>query len=151
MLACLTVVATLSAQFGHPLTGSWSGDWGTSKDQRNRVLLDIQWDGKALRGTLNGAPLAVATVNPETWAVRFEAETKDSIRQYRSFGSRRQAREHRRLPTLHDGHLDPGLQQGRLQSHSEPARVVGFRSYLFPNTGWPKSSFFSRWRYRLFS
>jgi hypothetical protein len=78
MLACLTVVATLSAQFGHPLTGSWSGDWGTGKDQRNRVLLDIQWDGKALRGTLNGAPLAVATVNPETWAVRFEADTKDA-------------------------------------------------------------------------
>jgi hypothetical protein len=78
MLACLTVVATLSAQFGHPLTGSWSGDWGTSKDQRNRVLLDIQWDGKALRGTLNGAPLAVATVNSETWAVRFEADTKDA-------------------------------------------------------------------------
>jgi hypothetical protein len=78
VLACLTVVATLSAQFGHPLTGSWSGDWGTSKDQRNRVLLDIQWDGKALRGTLNGAPLTVATVNPETWAVRFEADTKDT-------------------------------------------------------------------------
>ena len=78
MLACLMVVATLSAQFGHPLAGSWSGDWGATKDQRNRVLLDIQWDGKALRGTLNGAPLTVATVNPETWAVRFEADTKEA-------------------------------------------------------------------------
>jgi hypothetical protein len=78
VVACLTVAATLSAQFGHPLTGSWSGDWGTTKDQRNRVLLDIQWDGKALRGTLNGAPLTVATVNPETWTVRFEADTKDA-------------------------------------------------------------------------
>jgi hypothetical protein len=78
VLAWLTVVATPSAQFGHPLTGSWSGDWGATKDQRNRVLLDIQWDGKALRGTLNGAPLIMATVNPETWAVRFEADTKDA-------------------------------------------------------------------------
>jgi hypothetical protein len=77
-LACLAVASAVSAQFGHPLTGSWSGDWGTTKDQRNRVLLDIQWDGKALRGTLNGAPLTVATVNPETWAVRFEADTKDA-------------------------------------------------------------------------
>jgi hypothetical protein len=77
-LACLAVASAVSAQFGHPLTGSWSGDWGTTKDQRNRVLLDIQWDGKVLRGTLNGAPLTVATVNPETWAVRFEADTKDA-------------------------------------------------------------------------
>jgi hypothetical protein len=78
LLACLAVASAVSAQFGHPLTGSWSGDWGTTKDQRNRVLLDIQWDGKALRGTLNGAPLTVATVNPETWTVRFEADTKDA-------------------------------------------------------------------------
>jgi hypothetical protein len=78
LMACLAVASAVSAQFGHPLTGSWSGDWGTTKDQRNRVLLDIQWDGKALRGTLNGAPLTVATVNPETWAVRFEADTKDA-------------------------------------------------------------------------
>jgi hypothetical protein len=78
LLISLAATSSVIAQFGHPLTGSWSGDWGTSKEQRNRVLLDIQWDGKALRGTLNGAPLTVATVNPETWAVRFEADTKDA-------------------------------------------------------------------------
>ena len=72
---------TVSAQFGHPLKGSWSGDWGPNKDQRTRVLLDLGWDGKAITGTINpgpnGRPLKVATLDPATWGVHLEAEGKD--------------------------------------------------------------------------
>ena len=81
VLVCLAVPIAASAQFGHPLKGTWSGDWGPNKDNRTRVLLDIQWDGKALSGTINpgpnGAPLKVATLDAETWSVHFEADGKD--------------------------------------------------------------------------
>ena len=81
--AFLALASAAWAQFGHPLKGSWSGDWGVNKVDRTRVLIDIQWDGKALTGTINpgsdAAPLKVATLDPETWAVHFEAErTADS-------------------------------------------------------------------------
>ena len=78
----VAVSTTVSAQFGHPLKGSWSGDWGPNKDQRTRVLLDIGWDGKAITGTINpgpnGLPLKVATVDPATWTVHLEAEGKNA-------------------------------------------------------------------------
>ena len=77
----------LVAQYGHPLKGSWSGDWGPNKDTRHRVLLELNWDGKAITGTINPGPNAVtlqrATVDPATWAVHLEAEGKDGGRAVR--------------------------------------------------------------------
>jgi hypothetical protein len=81
LLACLAVAATASAQFGHPLKGTWLGDWGASKDNRTHIVLEIQWDGKTLDGTVNpganGVKLQKMTVDPETWAVHFEGDGKD--------------------------------------------------------------------------
>jgi hypothetical protein len=81
LLMCLSLTAAASAQFGHPLKGSWSGDWGTSKENRTRILVNLNWDGKEITGTINPGPNGVAlqkaTLNPETWTVRFEAEGKD--------------------------------------------------------------------------
>jgi len=81
LLACLAVAATAAAQFGHPLKGSWSGDWGPDKNDRTHMLIEIKWDGKALTGTLNpgpdGAPLQNLTLNPEGWTIHFEADGKD--------------------------------------------------------------------------
>jgi hypothetical protein len=80
-LICLVIAGTALAQFGHPLKGSWSGDWGTSKENRHRVLLDLNWDGKAITGTINPGPEAVpmktATLDSANWTVRFEADGKD--------------------------------------------------------------------------
>jgi hypothetical protein len=60
------------------LKGSWSGDWGTSKTKRNRVLLELNWDGKAITGTINpgpdAVPLKTATLDPAKWTVHFEAD-----------------------------------------------------------------------------
>ena len=70
--------ATAVAQYGHPLKGTWSGDWGPNKETRNRLLLELNWDGKAISGTINPGPNAVplqkASLDPSTWIVRFEAE-----------------------------------------------------------------------------
>jgi len=80
-LASLAVALTAWAQFGHPLKGSWSGDWGASKESRHRVLLDLHWDGKAITGTINpgtdGVRLTKATLDAANWTVSFEADTKD--------------------------------------------------------------------------
>jgi len=84
LLLAIVVVALSgavpSAQFGHPLKGTWSGDWGPTKEARNRLLLELHWDGKAITGTINPGPNAVplqkASLDPSTWEVRFEAEGK---------------------------------------------------------------------------
>jgi hypothetical protein len=81
VLATLGAASPASAQFGHPLKGTWSGDWGTTKENRTRILLELHWDGKAITGQINPGPNAVslqkATLDPSTWAVHFEAESKD--------------------------------------------------------------------------
>jgi hypothetical protein len=74
---CVLTASSALAQFGHPLKGSWSGDWGPNKDQRTRVLLQVQWDGKAITGAINpgpnALPLTAASLDPETWQVHLEA------------------------------------------------------------------------------
>jgi hypothetical protein len=80
-LIALLLAAPALAQFGHPLKGSWSGDWGATKDNRTRILLELHWDGKAITGTINPGPRAVAIrkaeLNADTWGVHIEAEGKD--------------------------------------------------------------------------
>ena len=80
LVACLAVAGTAGAQFGHPLKGSWSGDWGPNKDSRTRVLVEIAWDGKVVNAVLNPGPNGVTlktTLNENTWAVKFEGDGKD--------------------------------------------------------------------------
>jgi hypothetical protein len=80
VLATVALAGTVLAQYGHPLKGSWSGDWGTGKDNRQRVLLDLNWNGKEILGTINPGPDAVplksAVLDPANWTIRFEAERK---------------------------------------------------------------------------
>src|SRR5215475_1331154 len=80
-LACVAFAATASAQFGHPLKGSWSGDWGTGSGNRQHVVLNLNWDGKALSGVINPGPngvtLTTATLDPATWTVHFVGDGKD--------------------------------------------------------------------------
>ena len=33
---------------GHPLKGIWIGDWGPDKAKRTPVLIEMNWDGKAI-------------------------------------------------------------------------------------------------------
>jgi hypothetical protein len=73
------------AQFGHPLKGSWSGDWGPTKENRTRILLEMNWDGKEISGVINPGPNAVplqkATLDPSNWNVHLEAEGKTAAGQ----------------------------------------------------------------------
>lgn len=87
LVACFAVAVSAFAQFGHPLKGSWSGDWGPSKDKRERVLIELNWDGKALTGTINPGPEAVplqkATLDPATWTVHLEGVGKEKGKEVR--------------------------------------------------------------------
>jgi hypothetical protein len=80
-LTFLAVAATASAQFGHPLKGTWSGDWGPGATDRTHVVLDLNWDGKAITGAINpganGVTLKTATLDAATWMVHFEGDGKD--------------------------------------------------------------------------
>ena len=73
--------STVLAQEGHPLKGSWIGTWGPSKVHSNDILLILNWDGKAITGTINPGTddmmVKNATLNPEGWVVHLEADGKD--------------------------------------------------------------------------
>ncbi len=85
LLACVSVAIPLLAQEGHPLVGTWHGDWGPTLTHRNDVTLVLDWDGKNITGLINPGPdsikLQKATLepsnDPKNWVVHFEADAKD--------------------------------------------------------------------------
>ena len=78
LTALLMLAAPATAQFGHPLKGTWIGEWGPNKEH---VVVEIKVEGNAITGTVNpganGIPIKAATFDAPTWKVRFEAEGKD--------------------------------------------------------------------------
>lgn len=82
VLAVLGFAVSAAAQYGHPLKGSWSGDWGVSEDDRTRLLLEFDWDGTEITGTINpgpnAVPIAEVSLDPSTWTVHIEAEGQDA-------------------------------------------------------------------------
>jgi hypothetical protein len=84
LATALAVPSTAGAQFGHPMKGQWSGEWGP-KNNPNRLLLNLEWDGKEITGVINPGPSA-ATVksvtfdyaDPTAWGVKITAEGKDA-------------------------------------------------------------------------
>jgi len=68
------------AQEGHPLTGSWHGEWHTASE-KHPLLFYMKWNSKAVEGTINpgpnAVPLKVATLDAVNWTVHFEADGKD--------------------------------------------------------------------------
>ena len=59
LLSCLVIGAPLLAQEGHPLKGSWLGDWGPNRTQRTQAFIILDWDGKNITGTINPGPDAI--------------------------------------------------------------------------------------------
>ena len=69
------------AQEGHPLTGSWHGEWHPAAGQKIPIFIYMKWNSKTIEGTINpgrnGVPLKVADLDASKWTVHFEADTKD--------------------------------------------------------------------------
>ena len=79
-LACLLMVASVFGQ-GDPISGTWTGTWGPSPNDRNDATLQLKWDGKALTGNVTAGtnvakpiPLQKTTFDPKTGAVHMEAD-----------------------------------------------------------------------------
>lgn len=88
LLACIAIALPLFAQQktaapADPLSGTWTGDWGPSANDRNQVVVDLKWDGKALTGVVKTAnrpevSLSKATYDAATQTVKMEAEAKNT-------------------------------------------------------------------------
>jgi hypothetical protein len=78
VLAALVIAAPAFAQFGHPLKGTWIGEWGPNSEH---VVVELKWENNTIKGTINpgsnSVPLKVANFDPPTWTVHFEADGKD--------------------------------------------------------------------------
>ena len=81
LFVCLGLIAL--AQQGHPLTGTWSGDWGATPTQRTHVTIVMDWNGKNVTGLINpgpdAIPIASVSMDVTNWTVRIEANAKDHI------------------------------------------------------------------------
>jgi len=75
------LLGAVGAQEGHPLKGSWLGEWAGNSVHGDNILLILDWDGKAITGMINpgtdNIPLGKASLEPEGWVVKLEAEGKD--------------------------------------------------------------------------
>jgi citrate lyase gamma subunit len=75
------LVVPVAAQEGHPLKGSWIGVWETNAVHGNDVLMVLNWDGKAITGTINpgtdNIQIDKATLDPMGWKVHLEAPAKN--------------------------------------------------------------------------
>src|SRR5262245_66317451 len=83
LLVALALAVPVVAQEGYPLSGTWSGDWGTSPKEadRRQTTLVLSWDGKAVQGLVDPGPdsakIKVATLDTTKWTVHMESDIKD--------------------------------------------------------------------------
>jgi hypothetical protein len=75
------LLGTGLAQEGHPLKGSWLGEWAGNIVHGDNILLILDWDGKAITGMINpgtdNIPVGNASLEPNGWVVKLEGEGKD--------------------------------------------------------------------------
>lgn len=59
LLSGLLLAASTFAQEGHPVRGTWVGDWGPSPTQRYHLVVFMDYDGKNISGVVNPGPNAI--------------------------------------------------------------------------------------------
>jgi len=74
--AMLSLSLSAAAQEGHPLKGSWIGEWKGNAKLGDFVLLVLDWDGKAITGVINpgtdNLQSTNGTLNSAHWTVNLE-------------------------------------------------------------------------------
>jgi hypothetical protein len=80
LLALAGAGTSSMAQEGHPLKGSWIGTWENNEAHGEFVVVILDWDGERITGVINPGiddiEIESATLNPEDWSVRIEAEAQ---------------------------------------------------------------------------
>ena len=88
VLACLIMVTSgtaavpAAAQEGHPLIGTWSGEWSPTPKETTPVLIIMEWKTTTLSGVINPgypdeAAIRVGTLDSTKWTLHLEADSKD--------------------------------------------------------------------------
>jgi len=74
-LGMLSVIAV--AQEGHPLKGSWIGEWSGNTTHGEFVLLVMDWDGEKVTGMINpgtdNMDIESVDLDPSDWSVEIKA------------------------------------------------------------------------------
>jgi hypothetical protein len=82
LLAALALAAPGLAQEGHPLKGSWIGEWAGNEVHSDFVMIVLDWNGREITGMINpgtdNIEITHAELDPEDWSVRIEADTEDA-------------------------------------------------------------------------
>jgi len=82
VVLALALAVPGQAQEGHPLRGSWIGVWENNTVHNEFVLIVLDWDGRNITGIINpgtdNIEITEATLDPEDWSVRIEADTEDA-------------------------------------------------------------------------
>ena len=55
LCAALLLSMSAVAQEGHPLAGTWYGDYGSGTQKRDLTVI-LKWDGRAVTGSINPGP-----------------------------------------------------------------------------------------------
>ncbi|MES2624969.1 MAG: hypothetical protein V4628_06810 [Pseudomonadota bacterium] len=77
-IAALTLglVSGVSAQEGHPVKGSWIGEWEGNPNGES-ILMVMDWDGDKITGVINPGTddlkIDSATLNADDWTIHIEA------------------------------------------------------------------------------
>jgi len=75
-------VMAVFAQEGHPLVGSWHGNWGSGQTKRTDLTVVMDWDGTVISGIVNPgfdqAKIENAKLTPKGWTLHFEVTLKDA-------------------------------------------------------------------------
>lgn len=78
VLIATVAIAGVGAQEGHPLVGTWRGEWGPSAAERHDLTVVMEYDGRQVTGVINpgfeSMRLQTVTLDPATWTVRLETE-----------------------------------------------------------------------------
>lgn len=76
----LVFAATVTAQEGFPLDGTWRSDTVMKDGSQRTIVLVMQWDGKQISGTMNpgreGADFTGGKLNPEGWKFTLDLTNK---------------------------------------------------------------------------
>ena len=76
----MTLSTFALGQEGHPLKGSWIGEWSGNKSHDEFVLLVLDWDGKNITGIINpgtdNIDIDKVELDPSDWSVTIEADAE---------------------------------------------------------------------------
>jgi hypothetical protein len=83
-VSCALITLALATSFlqgqspADPVSGRWRGEWGPTPSHRHAVSLELKWDGKTLKGTMNPGPnslrLQKTSFDPNTGVIQMEVE-----------------------------------------------------------------------------